>query len=293
MLVGSSRISIVSVLLVALLSLGASVHAAEPSREVPSGWAKNDVAYMIKQGLVPDELQQGYKSNITRAEFTKIAGLVLSKIVGKTADEKLPIVLTEQRFTDTFEDHVYMAYNFGIVNGVSESIFEPDRPIVRKEAVVMMANLLTTLKVDGLAMDKAPYTDYSAIPSWAKSSANLTYHAKIFMGSDAGMEPDKPYTREQSIVTMKRLLNCAKDIKGISYRGKLYIAFEKIDDVRVGKNYVKLGSPKREADFLSIWNSIASNFPNIDLPVEGSQSVASGEYRIQTRGEDYLIQVSW
>ncbi|MFD0671916.1 S-layer homology domain-containing protein [Cohnella sp. GCM10027633] len=248
---------------------------------------------MIKQGLVPEDLQQGYKSNITRAEFTKIAGLVLSAIVGKAADEKLPIVLTEQRFTDTFEEHVYKAYNFGIVNGVSDSLFEPDRPIVRKEAVVMMANILTTLKVNGLATDKAPYTDYAAIPSWAKSSANLTYHAKIFTGSNAGMEPDKPYTREQSIVTMRRLLNYAKDIKGISYRGKVHIAFEKIDDVRVGKNYVKLGSPKREADFLSMWNSIASNFPNIDLPVEGSQSVTSGEYRIQTRGEDYLIQVSW
>ncbi|MFD0671902.1 S-layer homology domain-containing protein [Cohnella sp. GCM10027633] len=145
---------------------------------------------------------------------------VLSAIVGKAADEKLPIVLTEQRFTDTFEDHVYKAYNFGIVNGVSDSLFEPDRPIVRKEAVVMMANILTTLKVNGLTTDKAPYTDYAAIPSWAKSSANLTYHAKIFTGSNAGMEPDKPYTREQSIVTMRRLLNYAKDIKGISYRGK-------------------------------------------------------------------------
>lgn len=257
----------------------------------PSSWAEADIDYMIKEQIVPVELQKDYNKNITRAEYTLLVESVLDKITG--AEEQLHKVLTEHKFEDSFDEHVYTAYIFGIVNGVTDTQFEPTRAIARKEAVMMMGNILKTLQVKGLSNEKASYVDYSVIPAWAQEAANITYNAKIFQGSDAGMEPDKPYTRQQAIVTMKRLLDFAKEVNGISYRGKVFIEFGSIDDVRVGKNYVKIGSPKGKANFNNFWSGVSNNFPSITLSGSLPEKVTSEEFTIETIGEDYLIKISW
>lgn len=281
-------------LIITLFTLaGSTLVATKPVMgSTPSGWAEADVRDMIQQGLVPRELQGAYQSHISRGEYTLLLKSVLHHLVGGK-EEELHRVLTEHRFVDSYEQHVYEAYQFGIVNGVTTTTFEPDRPILRSEAVVMMANILTTLRVEGLDDKQAPYVDYAAIPGWARKSADITYNASIFLGSDAGMEPDKPYTREQAIVTMKRLLTFVGEVKGISYRGKIFIAFDQIDDVRVGQNYVKIGSPKSQSLFDRYWASIAHNFEGISVTGTSSEKVTSGEFTIETLGTDYLIRVSW
>jgi len=275
-----------------LISLLTPIHPSYGAESnYPSAWAKADVEYMVKEGLVPESLQGDYKKKITRAEFTSLVEPVLHRIT--QAEEELHKVLTEHRFADALDSYIYEAFQFGIVNGISEHEFMPNRSIERKEAAVMIGNILKTLQVKGLSYKQAPYVDYKAIPVWAREAANITYHAQIFQGSKAGMEPDKPYTREQSIVTMKRLLDMAGEVEGISYRGKIYVKFDQIDDVRVGSNYIKLGSPKAEVHFDRFWSSVSSQFPGVKLTGRTPQPVVSGEYTIETQGKDYLIKISW
>lgn len=283
-----ARVLSAAALLIGLLASSFAANATAAT-DAPSGWAAEDVKYMIQEGLVPKELQGEYKSKITRAEFAEFAALALENMTG--AEDELHKVITEQRFTDSFDEHVYTAFNFGVVNGISDTKFEPARSIVRKEAAVMLGNILTTLHVEGLSSAKAPYIDYAAIPQWAQHAANITYNAKIFQGSIAGLEPDKPYTREQSIVTMRRLLNVVKQVEGISYRGKIFIAFADIDDVRVGTKYVKIGSKKSVQSVDELWKTISGNFPTV--PSLASGKVTASGYTIETNGEDYKIKISW
>ncbi|MFD0589130.1 hypothetical protein ACFQZE_14100 [Paenibacillus sp. GCM10027627] len=257
----------------------------------PSTWAASDVAFMIEAGLVPEGLQGNYKTKITRSEYASLVYSVLVELAGGTG--QIDKAMNEHLFKDTTEVDVYHVYKFGIVNGISELEFKPDRNIGRKEAVVMMGNLMRSLKLDGISYEKAPYIDYSVIPSWAKVSADITYNAKIFQGNAAGMEPDKPYTREQSIVTMKRLLDFAAEAKGISYRGKIFVSLDSIYDVRVGSNYVKIGSKKSSKSVMELWQSVSSNFPDVTIYGSASENIKSGEFVIETLGDDFLIKISW
>ncbi|GFN33217.1 S-layer homology domain-containing protein [Paenibacillus xylaniclasticus] len=267
----------------------ASTALAATDENKPSTWAQADIKAMIAKGIVPKELQGKYKQNITREEYAALAEQVIYYITG--AQKQLERIIPEFRFDDSISHSVNRVYSLGIVNGVTDHTFEPTRYIARKEAVVMMGNLLSSMKVEGLSYTKAAYIDYAAIPSWAHEAADVTFNAKIFVGNSAGMEPDKPYTREQSIVTMKRLIDFASNVQGISYRGKIYTKFEDIQDVYVGNNYVKLGSSKSEATVEQIWASVSSNFPSISSL--GDSPVQVGEYTIETNGADYKVRISW
>jgi len=263
--------------------------AATAADDKPSVWAQADVQAMIARGIVPQELRGKYKQNITREEYASLAEQVIYSITG--AKDRLDRVIPEHRFDDSLSDSVKRVYSFGVVNGVTEQAFEPSRNIARKEAVVMMGNLLASMKVAGLSYAKATYVDYAAIPSWAREAADVTFNAKIFQGTSAGMEPDKPYTREQSIVTMKRLIDFAKNVQGISFRGKIFVQFEDIHDVYVGSNYVKLGSVKSEMTAEQIWAAVSGNFP--DLKTLGEGTIKTGDYTIDANGEDYKLRISW
>jgi len=77
----------------------------------------------------------GPGQKITRAEFAAIVVRFVSLSPG------------EKRFADVTESHwaydeINSAYNFGWVSGVGNDMFEPDRKILRAEAVTIMNNLL-------------------------------------------------------------------------------------------------------------------------------------------------------
>ncbi|RJX39113.1 hypothetical protein D3P09_16605 [Paenibacillus pinisoli] len=277
--------------LTGIYGITSEAYANGRTADQPSGWAANDVSYMIKAGLVPDGLQGNYTAKITRSEYASLVYPVVVQLVGGT--NHMDHILNEHLFQDTINAEVYHVYKLGIVNGINDLEFKPARNIERKEAVVMMGNLMKSLRLEGLSYDKAPYVDYSVIPSWAAESANITYHAKIFQGTAAGMEPDKPYTREQSIVTMKRLLDFASEVKGVSYRGKVYADLDTIFDVRVGANYVKIGSKKSPKSALELWESVSHNFPNVAINGKTAESIRSNNFIIETLGADYLIKISW
>ncbi|WP_182301845.1 S-layer homology domain-containing protein [Cohnella cholangitidis] len=285
------KLSIVLLAGFALLSV-TPVNAAIDDH--PSNWARKDVDWMIKEGLVPERLKSEYQSKITREEFAEIADRVMLRITH--SNEKLHVVTTEQSFADTNAQYVTSMFAFGVVNGVKEETFEPDRAISRQEAVVLMANMLNTFKVEGLSTKAADFIDKEAIAGWAKTSANICYNANIFQGSKNGMEPYHSYTREQTILTMKRLVDFVKKVDGVSLRGKVFVKFEDIDDMRVGANYVKIGTPKSKMNYEKLMNAIAGN-----LTSETKEALKSGQpttvrqerLLFETYGEDFLIKVSW
>lgn len=255
-----------------------------------SAWAKTDIEEMIKLGVVPADIIGNYKSNITREEYAKLASRVLGAITG--AEEELEKVLVESRFSDTLSQEVSDVYKFGIVNGVTDTKFDPNRNISRQEAVVLMSNILQSVRVENLSKEPSKFIDRGAIAKWALEASDICYNAMLFQGTEAGMEPSKPYTREQSIVTMKRLIDFVKEVKGISYRGKIFILFEDIDDVRVGSNFVKIGSPKAKDNFSKYWQPVSSNFSTIPSSTE-AEKITDGELTVETLGSDYLIKFSW
>lgn len=213
-----------------------SIPSVDTSNKEVSGWAAEEVDWMVSNSIVPPQLQYNYLSNITREEFSSLAVSVLEFM--SEGRVKLIHTVAENRFEDTDSEDVYKAYSYGIINGVSEQEFQPANPITRQEAAVMMANLLRSVQAKNLSPEDFPYEDRLSIADWALDSVDMTSNIKIFQGTDIGFRPYDNYTREQAIVVMRRLLGFEGHAHMVSLRGHVAIHIEDLgspEDAKANK----------------------------------------------------------
>ncbi len=108
--------------------------------------------------------------------------------------------------------YVGTANTYGIVNGVSDTEFNPEGTITRQEAAVMT---IRAAKLCGLdtAMSEAEqndilcdYMDYRQIASWAKESMAYCYWNEILNTDDLNAEPTREILRGEVAEMLYRML---------------------------------------------------------------------------------------
>jgi len=119
---------------------------------------------------------------------------------------------TKNNFTDLNNaDYrsINQAYNLGVINGVSDTKFDPKGAITREQAATILARLA---KVCGKPLPDAganPFTDN--ISAWAQSSVVSCNAAKIMTGvSETKFAPKDTYSDQQALVSLYRLYNYVK-----------------------------------------------------------------------------------
>ena len=168
-----------------------------PVAEQPSAWALSQVDGAISAGLVPENLRMRYTRAISRAEFCALAAslyeIATESIVGRRAF-----------FSDTSDVNVQKLGALGVVGGVGNGKFEPDRSLTREEAATMLARLADAMGKP-LPQKMSTFADNNGISNWAIEAVGQVQAAGIMqgMGNDTFM-PKGPYTREQSIVAIMR-----------------------------------------------------------------------------------------
>lgn len=181
--------------------------AADPTGA--SEWAKAAIEEAGKKNIIPDALLWGYTRVITRQEFCSIAVKWLESYTGKTAYEILDSKGLDKdfnMFTDTVDNSVITACTLGIANGVSSKKFNPDGQINRESAAVMIRNACKVAGMDVSNTASAGFTDINSASDWARDSINFCANSGIMNGTGAGrFEPNKTYTREQSIVSFNNI----------------------------------------------------------------------------------------
>jgi S-layer homology domain. len=223
----------------------------------PSSWAKREVQSAINKGLVPVRLQWKYQEPITREEF---AQLLVQTIIAKhnaenrdvspwTIEELLRRATPINQFEDTNADYVQAAFVLGSINGVSETKFDPHRPITRQEAATMLMN--TVHYSSGITYDnkiKKAYSDFNKIADWAQPAVLASGSLKLMQGVGKSFDYLGKFTREQSIATMIRLYDSI-DYKTLTVRGHIPIYSDnKTIKYVVGKSYVAVYSPVKFED---------------------------------------------
>ncbi len=187
--------------------------------EEPSSWAMEEVIQAIGYGLVAEELQNDYTSSITRAEFARsIVQLCLTyynaadigslmQIYGETHDLR-----TGAEFTDIllhpYSAEIDCAYRLGIINGISDTTFDPDSLITREAAAVMLYRAYMVCGGEPVVSEEISYTDAEEIADWAAAEVQQMSAQDIVRGmGDGTFAPQDTYTREQCYLTMLRLFN--------------------------------------------------------------------------------------
>ena len=187
--------------------LAAAMMTAAGAADAPSAWAQSSVDAARAAGLVPSQVDSAFATPITREDFCSLAAAVYR------AWDRENVLQTASTgkvsFTDTDNADVLLCASAGVVNGVGNGKFAPDKNITRQEAASMLHRLGALNKnVKNDVNDRLPhvFADGEKIRSWARSDINWVYRQGIMNGTGSNQfTPDGAYTREQSIATMLRL----------------------------------------------------------------------------------------
>lgn len=172
---------------------------AKPSeQETPSSWAVEDVGSAIAAGIVPPALQSSYTRATTRAEFCALATALYENVLGTISQRAT--------FSDTTDVNVEKMAALGVVLGVGNNKFDPDAKLTREQAATMLARLANVM---GKPIAKQPSTfrDNAEISFWASEAVGQMLVSGVMNGTGNNtFSPKAEYTREQSILTMLRML---------------------------------------------------------------------------------------
>lgn len=175
-------------------------------------WAIETVSSAITAGIVPTDLHTQYESMMTRQEFCRLAVNIYLVHKGETlaqALENAKVSDLQEVFKDTDDGAVLLAHRLGVVGGIGNGFFAPERTITREEAAAMMARMCTAVGFNGgdpsLA---ASYADDTDISGWARENVYALTNVGLFVGTGSGMfSPKSALMRQEGIVLMYRLYN--------------------------------------------------------------------------------------
>ncbi len=182
----------------------------------PSDWAISEVAKAVDKNLVPEDIRLWWKDSCTREEFCRMLSLSVKEITGKTLAE-LSAGSEALTFSDCDNPNVLAASALGIVNGIGNDRFAPNRFITREQAAAMLARAAAVLGTP-LTGNSVSFADEDQISDWARTGIDAV--SRIPCGNvktplmqgvgDNLFNPQDYYTVEQSAITMLRLTETMK-----------------------------------------------------------------------------------
>lgn len=145
-------------------------------------------------------------ATMTRAQYATI----VVKALGLTPK-------ANGKFKDVAANAWYAAYvgtanAYGIVNGRSDTEFDPEGTITRQEAAVMTVRAAKLCGLDTAVGDAAAnnilcdYMDYRTIASWAKEAMAFCYDNELLDTSDMNAEPTREILRCEVAEMLYRML---------------------------------------------------------------------------------------
>lgn len=168
-----------------------------------SSWATDTTESAIYFQLVPDSLGLDYTTSITRGQTADL----LVQLVETSTKEALS-ASDVSPFLDTDSISVLKATQGGIVSGIGDNLFDPERLVTRQELAVMLTKTIeiitdTTQKevispTLSLSLDK--FDDFSSVASWAMDSLTFLLEREVLTGtSDSALSPEENASIEQCV----------------------------------------------------------------------------------------------
>ncbi len=149
-------------------------------------------------------------SSMTRAQFATIVVRALGLPM------KNVCAFSDVNKTSWYYDYVCTASFYGIIKGVSESLFDPESFISREQALVMISRaaklcgLENTLSAKDESFVLSAFSDGDNVSDWAKSSVAFCAKAGIFVPEGKKINPSESIKRAEIADVIYKLLKGAK-----------------------------------------------------------------------------------
>ncbi|MBF8982541.1 S-layer homology domain-containing protein [Lutibacter sp. B2] len=167
-------------------------------------WAKEAIETMASNGMINGREKGLFdpSASITRAEFATLVTTILDY-----SDVEKEIPFTDAKKDDWYYNVVVKAYENGLINGRSNTIFDPQGKITREEMAVIIGKVLEKKGYKNAQDSELNlFTDEEDISDWAKKSVSLTVQSKIMSGMGDGIfAPKENANRAQATVMLYNL----------------------------------------------------------------------------------------
>lgn len=209
---------LVAVFLVAALTLpvAAAQNGKGPwknpySDVTESQWSYSYIARLSQAGILPDSDKFRSTDQETRLEFVAALYAMHLSLGGKAVSgDSLPF--TDVPADSADYDAVLWAYESGVVNGVSETSFNPGGSISRQDACTMLLRFAREEKLSLCAVDDAQqFADSLSVRQYARTPVTVCQMSGLVNGYDNGyFRPAGFITRQECAAVLCRLLDAAE-----------------------------------------------------------------------------------
>lgn len=182
--------------------------------DIASEWASESISRAHSLGLIPHSLFAfptftNYTLPITRAEFTALAVALYEAVLGE-----VQALIDPVEFNDTTDVNVQIMATLGVVTGVGNNRFDPDSPLTREQAAVILDRLAGLFGVNSHNVFPR-FDDNQDISEWAILAVGHMQAREIMGGTGNNMfSPRGEYTRQQSVITILRLFDLIQESPG-------------------------------------------------------------------------------
>lgn len=173
---------------------------------------KSAIEALAERNIISGKTEDVFEpdNTMTRAEFAAII------VRGLGLRTKSNARFTDVTSDDWFFDFVNTAHSFGIVNGVSDTEFNPNGKINREEAAVMIARAAklcgNDTDIDAFSVRDilAGFIDYVKASDWAASSLAFCYYKGIFSDDVMEIKSKEAVTRAEVAQMLYNMLLISK-----------------------------------------------------------------------------------
>lgn len=179
--------------------------------DIADHWAKTDIEFVTARGLLAGTSTTTFSPNTSMTKGMFVTAL------GRMANIDTNSYKTGS-FTDVKADAYYAPYvnwaaSKGIVSGIGNDQFAPDRAVTREQMAVIMANYAKEM---GYTVPKThnavTFADSAAIGSWSSEDVKAMQQAGIIMGKDGNcFDPTGTATRAEVSAVLHRYVELVID----------------------------------------------------------------------------------
>ncbi|MBR1943003.1 S-layer homology domain-containing protein [bacterium] len=167
-------------------------------------WASKEINFVVERDIMPADTK-GYfnpDKSVTRVEFVHSLLKLLS-------NDNLNVNIQNQ-FTDISEYDGYFAdvlrsQQLGLVYGYPDNTFKPNRVLTRAEVTSILSHITKDSATDQTILRQ--FTDYVAIPAWAKNEYAKTIQYGLYVNypDSSVLNPNRDLTRAEAAVLLYKL----------------------------------------------------------------------------------------
>lgn len=179
--------------------------------DISAHWAKESIDYVVGRGLLTGTTKATFAPN--NAMTRRMLVTALGRLAG--VDTKL---YTTNSFTDvkadsTFRPYIEWAYKKGVVQGIGNQQFAPDRAITREEIAVIFTNYAkSTGYKQPVTREATTYADAFRIGTAYKTAVTAMQQAGIMVGGNGNkFNPKANVTRAEVSSMLHRYIKLTID----------------------------------------------------------------------------------